>query len=276
MNRRRFLELTGVAAAAGVGVTVLGGSPAGAETVTTMTGSDLTGWEVALGDGLWAAAGQTPPNVGDITTDHHSTYSELRANISQRGVMAHNITFRRDINPAHLSTVHAVSFDFSMPYVPSPSAWPDNAQTVEGGFFVWDGPASRLDYGLAFQWVLNPWMSSFGDIRTWSNIDGGRWVTSGHLNPDTEWHRSEFILDSAAGTCALLIDGAQIPAAFTANPKSGWGTEVAARLQTEVISLWPGDNPNPPSHRARFRNWSWSCIPHSVVTDAINEGEVQS
>jgi len=231
-----------------------------------MQGADLFGWETALGDGLWSAPGQAGVDMADIATDHRTTHSELRANVSQRGVMAHNITFRRDINPMHLSTIHATSYDFAMPYLPSPSAWPDNAQTLEGGFFVWDGATSRKDYGIAFQWILNPWMSSFGEIRTWTGTNGGEWATSGHLAPDTNWHTAEFIVDVVAETTALVIDDVTLPVALAATEKpSSWGTEVAARLQTEAISLWPGSNPNPPSHRAQFRNWSWSCIPHSTV-----------
>lgn len=271
MDRRRFLELAGVATAASVGATALMAPAASADEIVTMQGSDMLGWETHLGDGVWAAPGQDWLRSTDIRTDHHGTHSELQANVGQRRVMAHNITFRRDINPMHLTTIHATSYEFALPYLPSTSAWPDNAQTVEGGFFVWDGATSRRDYGAAFQWILNPWMSSFGEIRTWTDVDGGQWTTSGYLAPDMGWHSAEVIVDMVSQTSALVIDGERIPVAFSATPKpDNWGPEIAARLQTEVISLWPGGNPNPPRHRAQFRNWSWSCIPHNAV-----EGEMQ-
>jgi hypothetical protein len=48
--------------------------------------------------------------------------------------------------------------------VPSTAGGAYSAQTVDIGLFVWEGATTQLDYGTAFQWVLNPWMSSFGDI----------------------------------------------------------------------------------------------------------------
>lgn len=266
MDRRRFLELAGVATVAGVGVTTLAASPASASEITTMQGADLTGWETILGDGRWAGPNQAPLNPADIRTDHHGSHSELRANVSQRGVMAHNITFQRDISASHLTTIHGTSYEFQMPYLPSPSAWPDNAQTLEGGFFVWDGATTRRDYGVAFQWILNPWMSSFGEIRTWTDVNGGQWTTSGYLAPDTNWHRVELVVDIVSQSSALMIDGRSLPVAYSATPKAAsWGTEIAARLQAEIISLWPGNNPHPPSHRAQFRNWSWSSMSYDAI-----------
>ncbi len=65
-------------------------------------------------------------------------------------------------------------------------------------------------------------------------------------------------MDRRNSTATLAIDGTPVPTKLTTTPKSGWGTETAARLQTEIVSLWPGNNTSVPSHRAEMRNWSWT------------------
>lgn len=263
MGRRQFLTMSGGAAVA-TGLGVLGQhEPVAAAVDSTpsslLSGSDLTGWETVLGDGLYTAAGQASVNLGDIATAHSGTHSTLRANVARRGVMAHNITYKRQVDASSFDTAHVAQYAFRLPYMPTTGAWPDNAQTAEGGFFVWDGPTTRLDYGVAFQWVLNPWMPTFGSIRTWT---GSHWITTGFLTVDTDWHTVSMTFDPRHSAAALTIDATPVPAALTVTPKIGWGTEVAARLQAEMISLWPGNNQVAPSHRLEVRDWTWARYPY--------------
>jgi hypothetical protein len=237
------------------------GASAAGPAESTIGGTDLTGWESVLGDGLYTAPGLAPVSSADIAIRHSGASSTLRANTAQRGVMAHNIAFRRSIDASLFEFRHACSFSFRLPYLPTTGAWPDNAQTLEGGFFIWDGGATRLDYGLAFQWVLNPWMPTFGAIRCWS---GTQWLSLGYLTPDTNWHTAQLSFDRRAMQAGLLLDGSPVPIALTSTVKDGWGTETAARLQAEVISLWPGSSTVAPSHRAEFRDWSWTRSPYTA------------
>lgn len=264
LGRRRFLTMSGVSAVA-TGLGLLSHETAAAADVSTtpstvISGTDLNGWTTVLGDGLYTVAGQTPVNSGDIATAHAGVSSTLRANVLRRGVMAHNITYKRQTDTTLFDSVHAVQYSFRLPYMPATSAWPDNAQTVEGGFFIWDGAATRLDYGQAFQWILNPWMPTFGTIRIWN---GSSWMSAGFLPVDTNWHTVTMTFDRRNSAAGLAIDGVAIPTALTLTPKSSsWGTEVAARLQAEIISLWPGSNPSAPSHRLEVRDWTWSRHPY--------------
>lgn len=268
MNRRNFLKIAGATA---VGTTPLGLSRLGgvktaaASTLTPRSygGSDLADWSVVLGDGLYTGPGQTAVNNSDITTEHHGSKSEIKANMNQRGVMAHNITFKRFIDNDAFDFIHTCAYDMRLPYLPTTSSWPHNAQTIEGGLFIWDGGNTRLDYGLAFQWILNPWVSSFGDIRVWSGENGGQWLTSGTLIPDTDWHRIEFVLDVQNQLASIKIDDVPYSTLFSGTPKEGWGTETAARFQAEIISIWPGSNSVVPSHLAEFKDWQWEWNPHA-------------
>ncbi|RZU50709.1 hypothetical protein EV385_2489 [Krasilnikovia cinnamomea] len=257
-GRRSFLALLGAGAAAlAVAASTSLSAPAmAATTPVTDTGTDLAGWTTVVGDGIYAAAGQAPVNAADITTEHRGADSRLRSNILNRGIMAHNITYKPVVDASMMTLVHQASYSFQMPFVPSTAGGPRNAQTVEGGLFVWDGANTRYDYGTAFQWVLNPWDANFGKIRVWT---GSSWSAAGYLKPDTAWHQVSFLVDPSGQRVELSIDGTQIPAPFSRTTKNGWGTEVAARLQAEAISLWPGSTATwGPQHEVLVKDWSWT------------------
>ncbi len=224
----------------------------------TGSGTDLNGWITVLGDALYAAPTQDPVTAADIETLDEGSYSILRANIHQRGVMAHNITYKPIADPTLLDSVHTVGFQFRVPYLPVQGGSPDNAQTVEGGFFVWDGANTRVDYGAAFQWMLSPYEPSAGTLNVWT---GSSWQAIGFLTPDTDWHAVTMTFDRRNNRCHLAVDGVSLETALTSTLKPDslgrWGTDLVARLQTEIVSLYPGLNTEAPSHRAEFRNWTW-------------------
>jgi len=263
MHRRTILK----AVPAAIAGTLLGGgreiparaAPAAACTPTKRyQGRDLSGWEVALGDALYARAGEDPVTLDDIETVHAGGYSELYANVRRRVIMAHNITFKRIVDDEAFQTIHTAAFRFRLPYLPVADESADlNAQTLEGGLFVWDGGGTRLDYGIAFQWVLNPWFR-FGELRTWTDANGGEWAAVGHLAPDTQWHEVKMAIDYPRQTTALWIDNAHLLTRYTATPKpETWGTETAARLQAEIVSIYPEPRGLRAAHRAQFRDWTW-------------------
>jgi len=278
VSRRDFLKLIPPALLA---VFLNGRNSASAQAAPTMlginlSGTNLKGWKWELGDALCPplippeppapprCPGEAPVDITDIKTVHRDYYSELRANIKRRVIMAHNVTYRRIISEKMLLYSHVCVYQFRLPYLPRPvvtDLW--NAQTLEGGLFVWDGANTRLDYGTAFQWDINPWRSEFGDIRTWTANGGpGQWVKVGHLKPDTRWHGVKMVVNMPLQTAALLVDGIQYPAEFSKTSKpDSWGPEVAARLQAEIISIDPEPSGQRAAHKARFRNWKWGAKP---------------
>lgn len=226
-------------------------------------GADLSGWEVGLGDALYARDGEAPVSLADVETIHHGTYSELRANTLYRIIMAHNITFKRFIDDAAFQYVHTCGYKFRLPYLLEPDdTTTENAQSLEGGIFTWDGGNTRLDYGIAFQWSLNPW-SEFGVIRTWTNNDpAGEWTNVSYLEPDTAWHEVKMVIDHPRQTTALLLDGRHVLTQYTGITKPAhWGTETAARLQTEIVSIYPEPSGMRARHRAEFKDWTWLWEP---------------
>lgn len=220
------------------------------------SGTQLLGWETVVGDGIC-----NMPLASDIATVQvNNAFTELRANLKRRAVMAHNITFKRLIADNALDFVHVCEYQFRLPYMPTTSNTLLNGQTIEGGIFVWDGRNTRMDYGVAFQWVLNPWSPLFKKIQCWT---GSSWQVVGELEPDTRWHRVKFVLDYRRQQTQLLIDGKTFPSLFTLTAKdASWGTEVAARLQAEIISLDVCRQTTGILHKAQFRHWRWQWLPY--------------
>jgi hypothetical protein len=203
-------------------------------------GPSLAGWKTELGDARYARSGERPVDSDDIQTAHYPSYSELCANIKRRIIMAHNITFYRIIDTTALQTVHTCGYKFSLPDRPRKDTNAGkNGETVEGGIFVWDGGKTQLDYGMAFQWVINPWSEQYGDLNAWN---GTKWLPVGHLNPEapaTTWHEVKMKIDYPRQTTALYIDGQQYMSYFAIEQKEWIDPQIAARLQAEVVSIYP-------------------------------------
>lgn len=260
LSRRYALRM----AAAGAGATLVGSAwPANAAHAAESEaegGRDLSGWDMAVGDGIWTGPGQAPVSIEDLELAHGGDHSRLIANRHERGVMAHAIAYRRRSNLPSLDGVHAARVEFRLPDVPTTSNLDYNAQTIELGLFVWDGDDTRLDHGLAIQWVLNPWVEEFGQIRAWSMTDDGpTWLPVGRAQPDTAWHRVDVRYRPGSSTARVTLDGTPVEIAETLTPKpANWGPGIGGRFQVELVSIWPGENPRVPAHSAEFRNWLWA------------------
>lgn len=219
-------------------------------------GSDLAGWTTIVGDGIYAAPGESPVTEQDIETIHNRTYSELRANLLERRIMAHNLSFHRINDPAAFDFVHTAGYRFRLPSeLFSPSL---EAQTLEGGLAVWDGAQSRLDYHVFFQWRLNRYDDVYKEVATWTVTDDGSWQPVGYLEPDDQWHDFQVIVDFSRKTAALTIDGVPLPTCIAGTPKpASWGSEISARLHAEIISIYPGPAGEGKLHKAHFKDWYW-------------------
>ncbi|HLF90792.1 MAG TPA: hypothetical protein VI451_17735 [Anaerolineales bacterium] len=258
INRRDFLKLGGALLAGGLISTK--STPAQAvplDANIVYQGVNLKGWQVKLGDALYPPDDVFP---SDIKTVHPTGYSELRANVNRRVIMAHNTTCKKIINPAALTSIHTCSVSFRLPYLPIPDTGAAlNGQTVESGIFVWDGAKTRLDYGMAFQWIVNPWGDGAmpqGTLRVWS---GSNWLQVGELTVDTNWHTLKMVVDFKRKNTLLLIDNKYQLSRFSKTPKDdSWGDTVDARFQVEAVSIDPRpDNIIQAMHRVQFKNWKW-------------------
>lgn len=263
LTRRDFIKLAGAGVLSGTAnrKSIQRLNDAGGTGAKQYTGSDLSGWKVVVGDGLYTAPGESAVNFNDIETLHHGSYSELRANIQKRRIMAHNITYQRVLDSNAFDFIHTFEFLFQLPYIPTTNNTDLNAQTIEGGLFIWDGSRSRSDYGVGFQWYLNPW-DGLGELRCWSDVGGVHWQPVGRIEPDTAWRKLRMTVDYKRQTTALVIDDKHYPCCFTGTPKSAdWGNGTEAGVQIEIISLWPGEQGPGTLHKAYFKDWTWQWEP---------------
>lgn len=227
------------------------------------SGVNFNNWIVNVGDGNYAAPGEAPVNAADINTVNQAAESVLEANILNRRIMVHNITFHRITDPDALVDTHVAVYKFKVPYVIATSNTDFNGQTVEGGLFVWDGPTTKLDYGLAFQWIVNPFDPQYKALRYW---DGSGWQSLGaNLEPDTQYHTAEFELDIPNSEAYFKLDGvAYSQNLFSQTTKTGFGTTVDARFQAETISIYPPQTGTIPSQKVNFKDWSWEWSNNTV------------
>jgi hypothetical protein len=66
------------------------------------------------------------------------------------------------------------------------------------------------------------------------------------------------VVHAASNTAKLAIDDRQYPVTLSKTTKDpSWGTEVAARLQAEIVSIYPEPAGLRAAHKAQFRNWRW-------------------
>jgi len=267
ISRKDFFKLSGIGLLGGIKPDLhpetKDTGPAGI--ARELHGTDLSGWKQVLGDGIYAGPGEPAVCEADIETVHFGSYSELRANVHSRRIMAHNITYQRITDHLALQYAYSAGFQFRLPYLPEKGNHELNAQTIEGGIFAWDGADTRRDYGLGFQWILNPKGSpeaKFGTVRCWTDPGGGRWENVGYLQPDTDWHAVRLHFDIRNQTTAFTINGNTYPACFTSSPKpASWGRELAAGIQVEIISIFPGKRGSGALHKAEFKDWSWTWEP---------------
>lgn len=235
--------------------------------IRSESGTTLDGWTMVVGDGLYHAADEAPVELADLRNNHRAGSSMLKANIRNRRIMAHNITYHKIVDPVAMTSTHEANYEFRIPYEISTGNTTFNGQTVEGGLFVWDGPDTRLDYGLAFQWVLNPWAPDYKSFYYWN---GSGWSTLGYMEPDTRNHTIKFTLDPANKIAYITLNGFQfLQNVFSETPKGAdWGTTVDARFQAEIISIFPPETGSIPKHKVRFKNWcwQWSDVPLVVPT----------
>src|SRR5687768_7777258 len=111
LNRRDFLKL-GSALLAG-GLVSQKVQPAQAESLKgprAYQGPNLAGWTVKLGDARYSAPGEPgEPTIADLKTVHFPGYSEVRANVKRRVIMAHNITCTSITDPNAYNYIHTCS-----------------------------------------------------------------------------------------------------------------------------------------------------------------------
>ncbi len=146
----------------------------------------------------------------------------------------HNITYLEKIGSNYALGEHTASYYFQVPSF-------STGITAEGGLFVWVGDeAVKLDFGTAFQLIVDNEHADFGKIYYWG---GDAWIYSGEeiaLNNEF-FYKVTFVVSvedsSASITFAAEEDTFQFDDILSETKKDeSWSAETIARLQAECIS----------------------------------------
>lgn len=262
MDRRHFLSTAGAAGvAAAVGIPLATGKDASVAAAPAEPllagGADLGGWVTTLGD-ISDTAPDRRPRRTDVARLDHGSHSELVANIEARGVMAQAHASKRFSVVPTAAERHDALIDFRVPPTAAVGRGSNVGQALEAGLFVQDAQDRTIDRGVAIQWVLNPWVETYGDIRMCTETASGiEWRTVAHLDPDNDWHTLAMCFAPESGRCRVKLDGQDLPGEKAVTVRHLVGGNFQGRLQVKTQSVWPGNHSSMPPFRAEFRDWRW-------------------
>jgi len=235
------------------------------------SGTTLNGWEVILGDSLYAPPPEPKVTLEDIETDDYSDYSEVRANIKKRRIMAHNLTYFESWDTDAFEFQHSFRFQFKQPYLPlkDPDAQ-HNGETIEAHIRLYDGKGTigprALRYVSALAWVVNPWSERYGYLLVWTNPSAAnvndRWTRVANIYPDTSWHSVELFTDVKNDVGHLVFDSSKYEMKPLAKALAPWGAHISSAIHTEAVSIYPTKNHGGAEHKVQFRNWEWAWNPY--------------
>ena len=168
----------------------------------------------------------------------------------------HNITYLEKIDPDLAEGVHTASYSFQIPSF-------STGITVEGGLFVWIGDEEvRLDYGTAFQLIVDNGHSNFGKIYYW---DGHMWENfTDQIEIDNEtFYKITFWIDIPNDYASIVFEDETnyrtISGILSKTQKDeSWSSETVGRLQAECISK------DGIKHIINFKDYSWEHLEGSI------------
>jgi hypothetical protein len=190
-------------------------------------------------------------NRSDVNWIVNAHAMTLRANIAKRGALAHALAYVPQ--PTDMTATQTASYTFSTPTASEATA-KYKGETVEGALWVWDGANTRKDYGVAWQWLQNPYSGKTGQLRVWKD---GVWTATGLVvAPDTADHTVAMVVNPTTQVATITFDGVNLPTALQtvkhnvarsaadlteSKGYEDFGNDTTVRLQAEVVSMWTGN-----------------------------------
>jgi len=162
----------------------------------------------------------------------------------------HNITYLKKSHGRITKGVHTASFEFQIPDL-------DTGRTVEGGLFIWIGHENiRLDYGTAFQWILEKNDPKYKKLYYWKDEE---WIDSQIIVPlyNNYFYKVTFEVNIDDRDASLTFEGKENTFTFNnifsqTKKNDLWTDKTVARFQAECISQ------NGTKHRVNFKNYKWT------------------
>jgi hypothetical protein len=201
---------------------------------------------------------QCPFAETDAQLLSYAEYGEVISNPNRRNVWINAIGAKKFMNqfPDGKNIVlgtYKYSGEFRLPSLPAPDdTQVENAEAVHFMVQLFDGSNTILDhnYSLEFSilWKINAWTNDYGKILVYTgepNINNYPAVfeTNLKLEPDTDWHSFEMIVDyETLKWISISIDGVKedLSSLDVARVKhEDWGTDFFLCITTESQATWP-------------------------------------
>jgi hypothetical protein len=176
--------------------------------------------------------------------------NDIRVNGEQK---IHNITYLEKSYVNILEGVHTASYSFQIPSL-------DTGRTVEGGLFIWVGGETRLDYGTAFQLIVEKGDKDYEKLYYWTGSGpGNEWKYSGKkvkLYNDF-FYKVTYTVNCNRRDANIIFEGKDEFYVFTdifseTTKDKTWSDITVARLQAECISK------DGMKYKVNFKNYIWS------------------
>jgi hypothetical protein len=237
---------------------------------------------------------QCPFAEDDAKLISYNDYGEVISNPNLRNVWINAIGAKKfwDKFPDEKNivlTAYKYSGEFRLPTLPAPDDTQlENAEAVHFMIQLFDGTNTLLEadnYSLEFSilWKLNAWTDDYGKIFVYTGVSDSStnpfrvFETQLQLEPDTNWHRFEMIVDfETLKWVSITIDGIKedlcdLDAAKVKH--DDWGDDFFLCITTESQSTWPQYNCEKIfTWTTQFRNLEfgyWPAIIESSRTQLI-------
>ena len=218
-------------------------------------------WITVLGDGCLPMITDYHVNYAKYATvdNTNTSYSQLVADAATLEAdsegeenethIIHNITYLEKATARIPEGTHTASYFFQIPSF-------STGITVEGGLFIWFGNEDvRLDYGTAFQLIVDEDDSNFGKVFYWG---GNKWIDSGkevELFNDF-FYKVTFTVNVESRNASIDFEGKEESFIFSdifseTEKDDTWTSGTVARFQAECISK------DGMKHVVNFKDFYW-------------------
>jgi hypothetical protein len=181
----------------------------------------------------YVSADNSNPSYSQLVADAAALKADSEGEEDEKHII-HNITYLSRADSKISAGAHTASYNFQIPSFTT-------GKTVEGGLFIWlGGEDVRLDFGTAFQLIIDEEDANYGKLYYWG---GDNWIDSGkrvEMFRDFEY-KVTFTVELERYDATIQFEGLNESFMFSdilsqTVKDETWSVDTVARFQAECIS----------------------------------------
>jgi hypothetical protein len=212
----------------------------------------------------------------DVRITAYGDFGEVISNVREVNTYVNAIGFKKFTEKFDLGIpvglgVYQYIGEFRITRVPAQdTSQLENGQAIHLMVQFWDGrnahyQADSFSLEGALYWDLNPWEVDYGKIMVYTYPPLKLVETGIYLEPDTNWHSFELVVDLAGQRYrSIRINGQEKALQHVGLAKvfhPDWGNDVSLSITTESLATWPQyDCTNIFKWTSRFKNLEFSML----------------